>query len=174
MIVDTITGQASTGNTRLLRFGGIEDLDLYDGDGGTGVLTDVAAGIYLRATNGVDNLVFFRQTGGVFIKRNGVQLNTLGYAPTNRITAYGRGDNDYLEFNFTLARLERRLPRGRRQRHAGGGPGERLLVGGDGNDTLRGYDGHDLLYGEDQFLKTPPTPLTYAAQRRTGLVMPTR
>ncbi len=62
VIVDTVTGQATAANTRLFRFGGIDDIDLYDG----GVLTDVAVGdLYVRATDQADNLVFYNEMGGV-------------------------------------------------------------------------------------------------------------
>ena len=167
VIVDTVTGQATAANTRLLRFGGIDDIDLYDG----GVLTDVAVGdLYVRATDQDDNLIFYSEMGGVRVNHNGFVVNNALFAPTNRIVAYGRAGADYMEFNFTLGSALGADFRGEADNDTlVGGLGADTLVGGGGADILRGGESNDILFGEDQFLTTVANP---DVQRATGVVQP--
>lgn len=155
VIVDTNGGNAISANTQLVRFTGIENIDLLDG----GVLTNTEIGdFYLRGTNNADYIEFrsVAQVNPVFRVRVGniyYPSSTGNFGPyttaTSKVYVYGRGGND------TITMYNTRL-NGVIFGEAGddvltGGYGNDLLIGGQGNDRINGgaVGGNDEVWGDD-------------------------
>jgi len=155
VIVDTNGGNAISANTQLVRFTGIENIDVLDG----GVLTNTEIGdFYLRGTGSADYIEFrsAAQVNPVFRVRVGntyYPSSTGNFGPyttgSSKVYVYGRGGND------TITMYNTRL-NGVIFGEAGddvltGGYGNDLIIGGQGNDRLNGgaVGGNDEVWGDD-------------------------
>jgi Ca2+-binding RTX toxin-like protein len=155
VIVDTNGGNAISANTQLVRFTGIEDIDLMDG----GVLTNTAIGdFYVRATDNADYIEFrsAAQVNPVFRVRVGntyYPSATGNFGPyttgVSKAYIYGRGGNDNITMYNT--RLNGVIFGEGGDDVLTGGYGDDLLIGGQGNDRLNGsaVGGNDEVWGDD-------------------------
>lgn len=157
VIVDTNGGNAISSNTQLVRFTGIEDIDLLDG----GLLTNTAIGdFYLRGTDQADYIQFvsngladpaFRvRFGNVYYPATGsFGPYSTGGATPSKIYVYGRGGNDTI--NMYNTRLNAVFFGEAGDDILTGGYGNDLLIGGSGNDRINGgvVGGNDEIWGDD-------------------------
>ncbi|MGI8982245.1 MAG: calcium-binding protein [Pirellulaceae bacterium] len=156
VIVDTNGGNAVSGNTQLVRFTGIEDIDVLDG----GLLTNTAIGdCYLRGVDGAPDYIEFRSAGQMnptFRVRVGntyYPSSTGQFGPyttgASKVYVYGRGGNDTITMYNT--RLNAVIFGEAGNDVLTGGYGDDLIVGGQGDDRLSGaaVGGNDEIWGDD-------------------------
>ena len=155
VIVDTNGGNAVSANTQLVRFTGIENIDVLDG----GVLTNTEIGdFYLRGTDNADYIEFrsAAQVNPVFRVRVGntyYPSSTGNFGPyttgPSKVYVYGRGGNDTITMYNT--RLNAVFFGEAGDDVLTGGYGDDLLIGGQGNDRLNGaaVGGNDEVWGDD-------------------------
>ncbi|MFN0019428.1 MAG: hypothetical protein ACKVP0_14275 [Pirellulaceae bacterium] len=157
VIVDTNGGNAISANTQLVRFTGIEDIDVLDG----GLLTNTAVGdFYLRGTdqadyiqfvsNGLADPVFRVRVGNVYYPPTGnFGPYTTGGANPSEMFIYGRRGNDTISMYNT--RLNAVFFGEGGDDILTGGYGNDLLIGGSGNDRINGgvVGGNDEIWGDD-------------------------
>ena len=156
VIVDTNGGNAVSSNTQLVRFTGIEDIDVLDG----GVLTNTVIGdFYLRGVDGAPDYIEFRSAGQMnptFRVRVGntyYPSSTGQFGPymtaTGKVYVYGRGGNDTITMFNT--RLDAVIFGEAGNDVLTGGYGNDLLIGGQGDDRINGaaVGGNDEIWGDD-------------------------
>jgi Ca2+-binding RTX toxin-like protein len=156
VIVDTNGGNAVSSNTQLVRFTGIENIDVLDG----GVLTNTAIGdFYLRGVDGAPDYIEFRsaaQVNPTFRVRVGntyYPSSTGEFGPymtaTGKVYVYGRGGNDTITMFNT--RVDAVIFGEAGNDVITGGYGNDLLIGGQGDDRLNGaaVGGNDEVWGDD-------------------------
>ncbi len=155
VIVDTNGGNAVSANTALVRFTGIEDIDLKD----DGLLTNTVIGdFYVRATGNADYIEFrsAAQVDPVFRVRVGniyYPSSTGNFGPyttgTSKVYVYGREGNDTITMYNT--RLNAVIFGEEGNDVLTGGYGNDLLIGGQGDDRLNGaaVGGNDEIWGDD-------------------------
>lgn len=155
VIVDTNGGNAVSANTQLVRFTGIEDIDLMD----DGVLTNTVIGdFYVRATDNADYIEFrsAAQVNPIFRVRVGntyYPSSTGNFGPyttgVSKAYIYGRGGNDTITMYNT--RINGVIFGEGGDDVLTGGYGDDLLIGGQGNDRLNGaaVGGNDEIWGDD-------------------------
>ena len=179
VIVDTNGGNATSSNTQLVRFTGIENVDVLD----NGVLADTEIGdFFLRGTAGPDYILFVSaaQMNPTFRVRVGnvYYPSTGGFGPymtaTGQVYVYGGGGNDTISMYNT--RLDGVLFGEGGDDILTGGYGNDLLIGGQGNDRLNGgtVGGNDEIWGDDYDpvadapLLAAGNPATHPANRPGG------
>ena len=179
VIVDTNGGNATSSNTQLVRFTGIENVDVLD----NGVLADTEIGdFFLRGTAGPDYILFVSaaQVNPTFRVRVGnvYYPSTGGFGPymtaTGQVYVYGGGGNDTISMYNT--RLDGVLFGEGGDDILTGGYGNDLLIGGQGNDRLNGgtVGGNDEIWGDDYDpvadapLLAAGNPATHPANRPGG------
>jgi Ca2+-binding RTX toxin-like protein len=149
VIVSTVSGLASSVSHRPLTFAEIEDIDLID----DGAPTNVVMGdLYIRGTNATDIVQFNLTklgTPGVTPTQTRVRVNNQFHnlLVSNRVLAYGRGGNDYLQM-INLPLPAEFYGEGNDD-YMTGYTGNDLLVGGLGNDRLLAGDGDNVLWGDN-------------------------
>lgn len=179
VIVDTNGGNATSSNTQLVRFTGIENVDVLD----NGVLADTEIGdFFLRGTAGPDYILFVSagQVNPTFRVRVGnvYYPSTGSFGPyltaTGQVYVYGGGGNDTISMYNT--RLDGVLFGEGGDDILTGGYGNDLLIGGQGNDRLNGgtVGGNDEIWGDDYDpvadapLLAAGNPATHPANRAGG------